>query len=182
MPARAASARRYAEAVFDLAVEATGGALDQWSDDLRTIADFASEPDVARIVASNRVPREEKARLLNAGLQGEISPLAMNLVRLLDDRGKLGIARQIQTAYQEMADKQRGVAHAVVTTAVPLSDDERREITERLSSMTGKQVDVTPVVDEAIIGGVIARIGDQLIDGSTRSRLVALKRRLGTAS
>ena len=69
-----------------------------------------------------------------------------------------------------------------MTTAVPLSDDERRAVTEQLSRVTGKRVDVTPVVDESIIGGVVARIGDQLIDGSTRSRLVALKRRINAAT
>jgi F-type H+-transporting ATPase subunit delta len=77
-----------------------------------------------------------------------------------------------------MLDDRRGIAHATVTTAVALSDEERRAVTGKLSSITGKQVDITSVVDESIIGGVVARIGDQLIDGSTRTRLLALKRRL----
>jgi F-type H+-transporting ATPase subunit delta len=175
----AASARRYAEAVFDIADGSN--TLDEWSNDLRTIADFVDESDVARVLASNRVPRDQKQRLLAAGLEGHISPLAMNLVKLLEDRGKVHLAREIQTAYQEMADERRGVAHAVVTTAVALSPEERRDIAARLTSMTGKQVDVTPVVDESIIGGIVARIGDQLIDGSTRTRLLALKRRLQAA-
>jgi F-type H+-transporting ATPase subunit delta len=178
--ARQASAKRYAEAVFDLAVE--DNTLEQWSSDLRAVADFAGEADVARLLASARMPRAEKMRLLEAGLQGQVSPLAVNLARLLQQREKTGIARGIQAAFQEMVDERRGVAHATVTTAVALSDDERRAIAARLSSLTGKQVDVTPVVDESIIGGVVARIGDQLIDGSTRSRLVALKRRLEGAS
>jgi len=179
VPGRGASARRYAEAVFEIAEESN--MLDAWSDDLRTIADFVAEPDVALVLGSNRVPREQKMRLLKAGLEAHVSPLAMNLVRLLDERGKILIARDIQTAYQERADDRRGVAHAVVTTAVALSDDECDAVATRLSSMTGKRVDITPVVDEAIIGGIIARIGDELIDGSTRSRLVALKRRLEAA-
>ena len=180
MAARSVSARRYADAVFDLAVE--GNALDAWAADLRVIADFAGEPDVAGILRSGRVPRDEKRRLLEAGLAAHVSPLAMNLVRVLNEHGKTAIAREVQAAYQELLDDRRGVAHATVTTAVPLGDDERREIAARLSSITGKQVDVTPVVDESIIGGVIARIGDQLIDGSTRTRLVALKRRLEGAT
>jgi F-type H+-transporting ATPase subunit delta len=174
------SARRYAEAVFDLATEAN--TLDAWAADLRAIADFAGEPDVAGILASGRVPREERRRLLEAALAGQVSPLAMNLVRLLNERGKIQIARDVQRVYQEMLDERRGLAHATVTTAVALADDERREIASRLSALTGKQVDVTPVVDESIIGGVVARIGDQLIDGSTRTRLLALKRRLEGAA
>lgn len=175
------SARRYAEAAFGIAVDSD--ALTGWSADLRTIADFAGEPDVAGIVRSGKVPRPDKLRLLEAGLSTTISPLAMNLVRVLNDRNKLTLARGIQTAFQEMVDQRLGIAHATVTTAVPLSDEERNAIAAKLSSMTGKQVDVTAVVDESIIAGVIARIGDQLIDGSTRTRLIALKRRLeGVAS
>jgi len=180
MPASSIPARRYAEAAFELAVEAN--TLDAWADDLRTIADFAAEPDVAGVLLSGRVPRDEKRRLLEAGLADNVSQLALNLARLLNERGRLNIVRAVQQAYQELLDERRGVAHATVTTAVALADDERREIAARLSSITGKQVDVTPVVDESIIGGIVARIGDQLIDGSTRTRLLALKRRLEGAT
>lgn len=176
MPRQTLSARRYAEAVLALATD--DGAMVGWSGDLRTIADAISEPDIAGIVRSGRVPKSEKMRLLEAALAGEVSPLAMNLVRLLAERNKLPLARDIQVAFQEMVDERRGVAHATVTTAVQLGDDERNAIAAKLSSMTGKQVDVTPVVDESILGGIVARIGDQLIDGSTRTRLIALKRRL----
>jgi F-type H+-transporting ATPase subunit delta len=178
--ASVASARRYAEAAFAIADE--GNALDRWSGDLLTIANFVDEPEVAGIVSSGRVPRDEKLRLLDAGLKAYLSPLAMNLVRLLEQRGKIALARDIQVAFQAMLDDRRGVAHAVVTTAVPLADDERAAVAAKLSAMTGKQVDVTAVVDASIIGGIVARIGDQLVDGSTRSRLAALKRSLEGAT
>ncbi|MHB8377115.1 MAG: F0F1 ATP synthase subunit delta, partial [Dehalococcoidia bacterium] len=84
--------------------------------------------------------------------------------------------------FGEQVDERRGIAHALVTTAVPLSDDERGAVAARLSAITGKTVDVVPVVDPAIIGGVVARIGDQLIDGSTRTRLKALRRSLEGAA
>ena len=176
MASRAASARRYAEAVFEVASET--GSFESWEQDLRTIADFASDADVTRLLASGQMPRDEKLRLLSVGLEAAVGPLAWNLVRLLEQRGKVDLAREIQTVFQERVDEQRGVAHAVVTTAVTLDDGERAAIAQRLSTITGKQVDITSVVDPAIIGGVVARIGDELIDGSTRSKLVALKRRL----
>jgi F-type H+-transporting ATPase subunit delta len=178
---RGTSARRYAEAVFELAAEQDR--LDQWSNDLQTIAGFTTEADVARLLTSNRVPNSEKERLLSAGIEKSLfSPQAWNLVRLLLSRNKLHLAPAIAQAYQEMADDRRGVAHATVTTAVPLSDGERQAVEQRLQSITGKRIDVTTVVDPAIIGGIVARVGDQLIDGSTRTRLVALKRRLAAAA
>ena len=180
MATGAISGRRYAEAIFELASEA--GTLDNWSADLRTIAGFVSEGDVSRLMASGRVPRTEKTRLLSAALKPSISPLAWNLVQILEQRGKLAVAPDIVDAFQSKVDVSRNVAHAIVTTAVPLADDERAAIASKLSTLTGKTVDVTAVVDEAIIGGLIARVGDQLIDGSTRSRLVALKRRLEGAA
>jgi len=64
-------------------------AMASWSRDLRTIADFVSEPDITGIVRSGKVPRSEKMRLLEAGLEGQISPLALNLVRVLVERNKL---------------------------------------------------------------------------------------------
>jgi F-type H+-transporting ATPase subunit delta len=176
---KGASARRYAEAVFELAAERD--TIDAWSRDLQSIAGFASEADVARVLESGRVPASEKLRLVTAALEPHISTLAMNLVRLLAARNKLHLAAEIHTAFLERADERSGVAHATVTTAVPLADDERQAIAARLSTLTGKLVDVTPVVDESIIGGVVARIGDQLIDGSTKTKLIALKRRLAAA-
>ncbi|MEX2245358.1 MAG: ATP synthase F1 subunit delta [Dehalococcoidia bacterium] len=176
MAVKESSARRYAEAVFELALESD--AFGQWSDDLATLATLVSDGEVAAVLVSGRIPREEKRRLLEAALSGQAAPQALNLALLLLDRGKITLAPVIARIFGEMVDAHRGVAHAVVTTAVPLTDDERRAVEERLSSMTGKQVEVTPLVDESIIGGVIARIGDQLIDGSTRTRLLALKRTL----
>jgi F-type H+-transporting ATPase subunit delta len=179
MAMRGASARRYAEAAFELAVEQN--ALDAWARDLHNIAAFVSEPQVAGLLSSGRVPREERQKLLAVALEQQVGPLALNLARLLDDRGKLVLAPDIARAFDEMADERQGRAHATVTTAVALSEDDQRAVTQRLSQLTGKQVTVTSVVDESIIGGIVARIGDQLIDGSTRSRLVALKRRLQAA-
>lgn len=176
MASRIASANRYAEAVFEIASKS--GTADAWSRDLATIAEFVGDPEVAGLLASGRVPRDEKLRLLSAGLQSGVSPLAWNLVRLLEQRGKTDLAPEILRGFRERYDAQRGVAHAIVTTAVPLSDGEKSAIAARLSTITGKQVDISTVVDESIIGGLVARIGDELIDGSTRSRLIALKRRL----
>ena len=176
MASRIASANRYAEAVFELASQS--GSADAWARDLQTIAEFVADADVRGLLASGKVPRGEKLRLLSAALESKITPQAWNLVRILEQRGKTDLAPEILRGFLERYDAQRGVAHAIVTTAVPLSDEERRAVAARLSSITGKQVDVTTLVDESIIGGLVARIGDELIDGSTKSRLVALKRRL----
>jgi F-type H+-transporting ATPase subunit delta len=86
---------------------------------------------------------------------------------------------QIARIFGEMLDEHTGVARAQVVSAVPLSDEERSAVIDRLRSMTGAQdIRLEGVIDPSIIGGLIVRVGDQLIDGSTRSRLIQLRRQL----
>jgi len=77
-----------------------------------------------------------------------------------------------------MADAHEGLEHARVVTAVELDDADKDRLVKHLASMTGKKVTIETVVDPDIIGGYIARIGDKLLDGSTKARLEALRKRL----
>jgi F-type H+-transporting ATPase subunit delta len=169
------AARRYARAGFDLASDR--GELDAWERDLRSLATVLASDEAQAFVASRQVPREAKEPFLQR-TAGDMTPLVWNLVRLLNAKGRLALLPQIAEAFQELLDDARGVAHAQVLTAVQLSDDERQAMTSRLSELTGKQVTVHAHVAPEILGGLVARIGDELIDGSTRSKLEALKRQL----
>jgi F-type H+-transporting ATPase subunit delta len=77
-----------------------------------------------------------------------------------------------------MADAEAGIEHAEITTAIDLTADQVRSIEERLSQASGKQVRATASVDPSILGGVIVRVGDRLVDGSVRTRLKQLRREL----
>jgi F-type H+-transporting ATPase subunit delta len=175
MPGTAA-ARRYAEAVFQLGEE--GGSLEQWQDDLQVLADVAADAQALAVLENEKTPLEERSALLERALAG-LSPLARNLARLLLARGRLALLPEISSLFTEMLDQRNGVVRAQVTTAVPIDAEEQRAIAERLRALTGaRDVRVEAQVDPSIIGGMVARVGDRLIDGSTRSRLVQLKRRL----
>ena len=84
----------------------------------------------------------------------------------------------IADEYQRLLDSHRGIEPAEVTTAVPLDDEDRQRLTEQLSTITGKSVMIKAKVDPSVLGGIMARIGGKLLDGSTRSKLAALKREL----
>jgi len=170
-----AAARRYAEASFELALK--HDELDRWASDLRALAEVLAEPGAAAFFESAGVPEAQKERVLEQVLEG-IGPLAWNLACLLLSRGRLGLGPQIALAFQELVDGHRGVAHAEVTTAVPLTASQAVAVATRLGELTGKQVVVEAQEDPGIIGGLVARIGDQLIDGSTRAKLESLKRDL----
>jgi F-type H+-transporting ATPase subunit delta len=173
------AARRYAQAALELAVE--HNSLDAWERDMRALGDALASDEAQAFVGSRQVSTEAKEAFLRRAA-GEVSPMAWNLARLLGSKNRLELLPQVAEAFQEMADDRRGVAHAQVVTAVPLDDGERRALEQRLSELTGKQVDVRLFQDESILGGLVARIGDRLIDGSTKSKLIALKRRLAGAA
>lgn len=170
------AAKRYAEAVYGIARDA--GSEDAWRDDLASVAQLAGDADAARYFASNRVSDAEKERLVEMALR-DTSLLARNLARLLLQRRRLTLAPQIATEFDRLVDAARGIEHAWVTTAVALGEGDQRAVAERLRQLTGaSEVIIETRVDPALIGGMIARIGDTLIDGSTRTKLVQLKRSL----
>ncbi len=173
--ARKVHAGRYAQAVFEVALEREE--LDRWQSDLRKIAGLAEDATIIAFLESPKIHFESKTRLLSERLS-DINPLALNLAYLLVTKGRIGAVGDIADEYQRLVDAYRGIEQAEVTTAVPLGEEDKLRLGERLSAIIGKKVVVMPKVDTSIIGGIIARVGDKLIDGSTRSRLAALKNEL----
>ncbi len=173
--ARRAYARRYSQAVFEIAMERQE--LDRWQSDLRKIASLGEDAALVALFENPRLHFNDKARLLSEQL-GDINPLALNLVYLLVARGRLSMLGEIADEYQRLLDSYRGIEEAEVTTAIPLDDEDRLRLGKRLGAIVGKKVVIKPEVDSSLIGGIVARIGGKLLDGSTRSRLEALKREL----
>lgn len=172
---REAAAKRYAQAAFAVALEHEE--LEQWATDMAAIAMVMGQSEAIALLQSNKVPAAEKEAILARALAG-IGPRAMNLARLLVAKNRVYLAPQIDEEFRALVDEHRGIAWATVTTAVPLSDTQKELVASKLGGMTGRQVNVETEVDPAILGGLVARVGDTLIDGSTRSRLLALKKEL----
>ena len=173
---RAASARRYAQAVFELALE--NRELEKWFDDLTLLSDSVSNQEFLDFLSQPRVTSEEKIRVVRDALGDLVEPLALNLMSLLATKNIAHILPGITDQYQELLDAQQGIERAEAVTAIPLDDDVQRRITEMLSAVSGREVRLTTRVDVEILGGMIVRIGDRVMDGSTRSRLRAMRREL----
>ena len=169
------AAKRYAQAAFELARDK--GELDAWERDLRAVGAVLQTAGVEAFLASVRAPNQAKETFLQRVLE-QPSPLVWNFLRLLNERKRLALLPQIIDVFQALVDDEKGVASAQVVTAVEMNDDERNAIARRLSQLTGKQVQVEAHTDPEMLGGMVARIGDRLIDGSTRNKLIALKRQL----
>jgi F-type H+-transporting ATPase subunit delta len=171
-------AKRYSQAIFEIAKERNE--FDEWQRDLQQIAILAQNHELLLIMENPQFPVAEKFKLLNTQLKN-LSPLALNLACILTGNGKFYLITDIYAEYRKRLDSYRGIEQAEVTTAVPLDENERQKLAERLGEITRKKIIMTARVDPGIIGGVIARVGEVIIDGSTRSQLAALKNEIAGA-
>jgi F-type H+-transporting ATPase subunit delta len=172
---RGVAAKRHAQAVFQLALER--GELEKWLEDLKTIATTLSQPQLMAILESPKVHPDEKMELIRRCLPG-VSQLALNLVYLLVARRRLRLIDQIVSEYQRLADAYQGLEHAEVITAIPLDEEDKKRLSERLAELTGTRIMLSTKVNPNVIGGFVVRIGDRLIDGSTKSKLGSLRKSL----
>ena len=164
--------RRYAIAALQLALENEG--IERWEQDLSRASEALSNEDFSSFLEAPQVPDEAKLRGIDT-LLGDLSPLVKNMVSLLAVRGEIPSFPMVLTDFQDMANERRGIALAEVTTAVPLDDARRERLRRGLSELTGKRISLTEQVEPDIIGGIVAKVGDRLIDGSTRTKLRTMR-------
>ena len=176
---RTGSAKRYAEVIFGLARER--GELEPWVSRLQVLVELVQDEGLRSVLESPSISLEEKVGLIRQAIPQQ-SPLLQNLMALLTSRQHLRLAPLIMEEYQRLSNAAQGIEVAQVTTAVPLEADERASIASRLAQLVQREVRVQSRVDPAILGGFIARLGDRLIDGSTRTRLQELRRQLAAGS
>ena len=173
--AKKAYPRRYAQAVFEIALEKNE--LDGWQADLQKIVGAVSDGSFMAALESPKIKIEDKSRFLKERL-GDINPLALNLVLFLISRSGISMINQIVVEYKKLLDSYRGIKAAEITTAVPLDDKDKDKLAAQLGALVGAKVELKAEVDPGILGGIIARVGGKLLDGSTRSKLAALKKEL----
>jgi F-type H+-transporting ATPase subunit delta len=174
LPGRA-SAKRYAQAVFDIARE--NDTLDLWADGLRSIQEAMDNEEFRSFLEHAKVPLFQKVDTVGEVLAG-MDPLVQNLMSLLVSRGLTGLVPNIEKEYQRMLDVVRNREQVEVYSAVPLEDTEKERITQFLARLMNKEVVVNSRVDPSILAGLVIRVGDKLIDGSTRARLESLGKQL----
>ena len=178
MAQRGGAARRYAQAVMDLAK--LDNSLDKWLSDLKAINAVFGTDRAVEALEDPRLTHEAQQETIERLVPKEVTnPLARNFLLLLVRRQRLALLPRIVEVFQEMYNKERGIVVADVTTAVPLDEAHQRQVAEQLSGITGgKTVQLRLHTDPSILGGMVARIGDELLDASVASRLAMLAQRL----
>jgi F-type H+-transporting ATPase subunit delta len=168
------AAKRYAQAAFAIARE--DRTVEQWRADLADIATVLTASEAAPFFADGRIPLERRLAMVDRAL--DLPPKALNLARLLVSKGRSGEAAEVARAFKQMADELEGIVEARVTTAIELNPDQLREVEQKLSTSLNRRVRTTASVDPAILGGMVVRVGDRVIDGSVRTRLKRLRQEL----
>lgn len=168
------SARRYAQAAFEIALESN--AIPAWRAGLADVAELLVDSAAASTLADSRLPLNQRLRVVDRALDGD--PLVVNMAKVLVSHGRSLKARDVEKAFNDLADAHESIAHAEVTTAVELGAGELEAIEQKLSASTGRSVKATSTIDPSIIGGVVIKVGDRLLDASVRTRLRLMRRQL----
>lgn len=172
-------ARRYATALFDVARKS--GTEARVGQQLAAFADLiAGHADLQRAIESPSIPVTAKKALVAAlaDASGDVTAELKRTLMLLAERDRLGVLGEIVSSYTERLMRQQKVMSAEVTTAVPLSAELRGQLAAVLRKAAGSEVTMTERVDPSIVGGVIARVGSVVYDGSVVRQLDRLRDRL----
>jgi F-type H+-transporting ATPase subunit delta len=173
------AATRYARALLDVAIQERAN-LDGIAGELQSFVDlFTSHPELQRVLLNPAVPVQRKrAAVADLAAAGRLSTIVAKLLVLLAERDRLVLLAEVLASYQDRLLDYQKVVRAEVTTAVPLSSDRASAIERSLGAMTGRTVRVATRVDPSIIGGVVARIGSTVYDGSVTRQLERLREKL----
>ena len=179
MARRDSSPRRYAEAAFEIALR--DGTVEQWRAELERAAAALDNAELSETLANPAIPIQERVDIVQR-VFADLGDPGRNLVLLLLRRGRIRQLPRVAGEYRRLDDKRNNIVHAIATSASPLDDAELRAITARLEQMSGGQVELETAVDPDLIGGLVVRIGDRLIDGSVRGRLERLRNKLAAGT
>ena len=173
------SANRYAKALFDVAVEEEND-LAQIDRDLQAVVVMMSaSPDLAQAAGRSGVTEAARKSLMEAvaDRMSLATPVKKLLVLLAESR-KLNLVPDLSIAYRERLLTHQNIVRAEVTSAVALSPDKTQALAVSLGQVTGKQVDLSVSVDPELLGGIVAKIGSTVYDGSVRTQLSRMRAQL----
>jgi len=171
-------ARRYAKALLSIGKE--DGKYRDYGVELSSFAYLLErESELQNAIVNPMYPRDDRKKVLDKILEMiQLNPIVNNFINLLFDKQRIDGVLQINEVYQQMVDQLENISRAKVTTATPLSEEMIGRIRQALEQITKGTVVLDVADDPAIIGGIVAQVGDLVLDGSVRTQLQSLKETL----
>lgn len=171
------AARPYANAVYDTASESNS--LDSWGDALTNLAAIVSDAQISKLLESPDLGKAEKGELIIKVLGDNLTDKQQNLVRLMAENNRLKLMPDVLAQFEVARAKAENKIEAEITSAFELSAEQVSELVNTLKNKLGSDITVTTSIDESLIGGVIIKAGDTIIDASMKSQLDSLALSLG---
>ena len=171
-------AKNLAKALFEDA--AKENELSRWLGELRLVSDIAKDKSIISALQKQGASFAEKSKVLE-DRTGKLNPRVLNMIGMLAEKNKLSELEDVSIEYQRLLDTHHGIEGAEtaeVTTAIPLDEDDKLKLGKRLGEILGRPVTLNIIVDPELLGGIVIRVGDKLIDGSVRHRLQTLSKEL----
>ena len=135
---------------------------------------FREQPDFTRLLGNMSLSKEERVRILDSVLRGQVHLYLLNFLKILCERGALNEYEGCLAAFKTLYNQAHGIVEATVTTAVALDDEQRARMTEKLSKMTGKTVVLIEKIDASLVGGVLLEMNGQRYDNTLKHRLKSI--------
>ena len=174
------TARRYAEAAFEIAQR--DDSMEAWLAALSVAEERLTDAQASRLLSNPSVPADDRVEVLGRLLGDGVSGPPHSLLVLMVRRGRFELLPGVIREFRRLHRRREGIVEAMVTSAVDLDEQEQEALLERLVAMTGSRVEMQLGVDPELLGGIQVRLGDRLIDGSVRGRLERLRASFTTAT
>ncbi len=169
MAEKSTLARPYARAIFDLASE--DNELDSWAEKLQLLSQITSVNEVMELVNNPDIPLTNSISIIGDLCKDQLDDKVMNLLRLAGENGRLGLFPQITEEFEKLKAQAQGSIEAEVTSAFAVNASQKKLIIESLKKRFNKDVSMTTAIDESLLGGIVIRVGDLVIDGSVSNQL-----------
>ena len=171
---------RYSKALFELATEKN--LLDKVSSDMLFISEICKMEEIKEVLDSPIIIPSKKRAIFQSILEKNVEKITLTLINLLIKNNRESFLPAVARVFRDETLKYKGITETYLTTAVPVSDRVKKEISELISSEFKTKVELKENIDKEIIGGFILRVNDNFIDGSVRNKLRKIKKELSVIS
>ena len=169
--------KRYAEALFEAGLELNK--LEEFKNEIKFVSDvFEGEEKLKIAFEHPKLSKNDKKDIINALFKGKLSDEILNLCYITIDKGREKYLTLISKEYKELSNAHQGIVEAKAATAIAMSKEEISQLQEKLSKQLNKKVVLTNTIDSSVVGGVLVKVGDKIIDGSIKGKLDSIYKSL----
>ena len=169
-------AKRYARAIFDIASD--DQSYDDWLIKLKLISDTRAEVNFANVLNSTKLSFPKKMNLIDDVFSNKLNKLQLNFLKLLTKNQSFFIIQDIYKQFLGLVEKRNNLIRVTVTSPYKISDDLKNQILNLVNDISGSDSIIEEKIDSELIGGVVIRLGDTVIDGSMKNKVKQLRREL----